>query len=341
MKPLFLVTSPPPLLQGADAVFQDVAHLRERFGGETLNLYPLRRPTLWFPRAWYGWHLRDALHAAHADLLHVFFPLPYVFPVLRRLRRPLILTITAALDPNRRADARALRPLDALVVSSPRDVDLARSWGLERVRLIRPGIDTARFASVPPPPKGPFTLLVGSAPWTCAQFHSKGIEALLEVAASRTDLRLLFLWRGLWLEDLQRRIAALGIEERCEVFNEQVDVAHVLARCHAAAVLAAHSRLVRAFPHSLLEALAVGRPVLVSRCIPLADTVEAKACGAVVDLLTPASLIDALDRLLRHHHQMEAAAQEVGNGFDRKTFLDAHAALYQDVLERSRAGRSP
>lgn len=73
----------------------------------------------------------------------------------------------------------------------------------------------------------------------------------------------------------------------------------------------------------------------------LADTVEAKACGAVVDHLTPASLIDALDRLLRHHHQMEAAAQEVGNGFDRKTFLDAHAALYQDVLERSRAGRSP
>ena len=46
MNILFHLTSPPPAIQETDAAFQEVAALQRRFGGSTINLFPLARPSV-------------------------------------------------------------------------------------------------------------------------------------------------------------------------------------------------------------------------------------------------------------------------------------------------------
>jgi len=47
-----------------------------------------------------------------------------------------------------------------------------------------------------------------------------------------------------------------------------------LVSVHAAITLADREGIIKVYPHSLLDALAAGKPVLVSRAIPMADYVE-------------------------------------------------------------------
>ena len=48
-------------------------------------------------------------------------------------------------------------------------------------------------------------------------------------------------------------------------------------------MMTAHEAIVRSYPHSLIEALVTGKPVLVSRSVPMADYVEQAGCGVVVE----------------------------------------------------------
>ena len=49
MSVLYLLTSPTPVIEGTDAVFQEVEALRASVGGETLNLNPRKKPGAFFP----------------------------------------------------------------------------------------------------------------------------------------------------------------------------------------------------------------------------------------------------------------------------------------------------
>jgi hypothetical protein len=140
------------------------------------------------------------------------------------------------------------------------------------------------------------TLLASSAPWTVKQFESKGVNALLADKV-RPDVRLIFLWRALHFEEMQRRVAQHGLGERVTIINQRVNVSEVLAQVHAVLVLAQGATLVKAYPHSLMKALAAGRPVLVSRAIPMADYVEQTACGVIVENVDAQSILRALDKL--------------------------------------------
>ncbi len=339
----FLMTSPEPAWPEADAVFQEVAALRAAWGGTTLNLFPLARPNRWFPRAWYGRHCRAALAAADAgaDVHQVYYATLCPFPALRALRRPIIYRVSAGLG-----QARAPAALDVfrgwrrIVVSNERDLATLQAWGLANVTMVRPAIDRRCAPAAPPPPadRG-FVLLAGSAPWIPRQFHTKGFDALLEAVRRRPDLRLVCLWRGLWHDEICRRVRRLGLANRVEVLNERVAVGPVLARCHAAVVLAATPSLVKAYPHSLLEALSAGRPVLVSQAIPMADFVAARACGAVVERITPEAILGAVDAVRAGYATMAGNALTAAADFDRPAMLAAWAQVY-GVPPAAAAGRS-
>ena len=340
MKVLYLLTSPPPPIPGTDAVFQEVSALCARFPATTLNLFPGTRPSRWIPRPLYGLHCRGdlLLQAPAHDLCHLFFPVLYPFPVLRRLRGPLVYSVVAGLAGQPRPALGDLADRLTVVVSNERDRDQAQAWGLARVRLIRPGIDIERFRPTPLPPAPPFVVLVGSAPWTRAQFRTKGIDALLGAAARLPDLRLVFLWRGLHRDVLAERMARLGVAGQCEVINEHADVAALLARCHATAVLADSSKLVKAWPHSLLESLSCGRPVLVSAAVPMADYVAAQSCGVVCPDLSVPTVTAHLAQLRDRREALAAQTTGAAAGFALPRFLDAHAELYRDVCAGRTAG---
>jgi len=330
---LYHLTIPRPAQPALDAVVQEAETLRAQFGGEIVYLNPARRPGSRYPERLYGLHRLPYLRQREATvrLHHVYNPHPFYFPYLRWLRRPVIYSVTAGLRPQRPAHLERLSQLAAIVVSNERDRTTLQSWGLENTRIIRPGIDASRFSPAPPPTDPAFTLLTGSAPWSEPQFRSKGVEALLAAAEARPDLRLVFLWRDLLFEEMQARVARRGLQARVEVINRRVDVNAVLARVHAAVVLADDATLVKAFPHSLLEALAAGRPVLVSRALPMGDYVARTGCGQVVEQVSADGVLAALARLEASYELYRAAALRVGRrDFSREAMVEAFRRLYSE-----------
>jgi glycosyltransferase involved in cell wall biosynthesis len=334
MTVLFHLTIPRPENPALDAVVQEAQALLARAGGELLYVNPARRPGSRFPERLYGFHRLPYLrrNEASVDLHHVFNPHLFPFPYLRWLRRPILYTIIAGLRREEPANLRDARRFAAIVVTNRRDQELLASWGFANTHVIRPGIDSAPFSVAPPPAGAEFRLLAASAPWTHEQFTSKGVDALLEVAEQRRDLRLVFLWRGLLYEEMLRRVSDRGLQDRVQVINRQVDVAAELARAHGAVVLADDSSLVKAFPHSLMEALAAGRPVLLSRALPMADYVEQTSCGVIAETVDADALLLALDALRRGYGEFQSSAATAGQrDFDQARMVSAYQGLYADV----------
>jgi len=334
MNILYHLTSPAPPIPGTDAVFQEIEVLRRRFGGECLQLYPLRRPSRIFPKKLYGFHQRRALRRKEpsVDLHHLYYATLYPFPWLRALHKPLIYSavtgVGAHVAPGR---ADWLKAIHTIVSCNPRDEAMLRALRPARYRIIRPGIAVERFTHTPCPLDQELILLVGSAPWIHRQFQTKGIDLLMDVAGA-LPLRLVFLWRGLLLDELKRHIARRGLNRRVEIINEATDVNRVLARVHATVVLAETESQVKAYPHSLMESLSAGKPVLVSGCIPMADYVAEAQCGEVVPKLTQDDLRAAIRGLMDHYGERQAKALARGRAdFALAPMLEAYGEVYAEV----------
>ena len=308
---LIHLTAPPPALPGTDAMFQDATTLARALDGETVVVYPGRRPARGWPPALFGWRVWPRLRTAdRRGAAHLIFnPTARAFPYLRALRGPLVYTLTCEATARRAPPGWLLRRA-RFVVPHPRAAAAASHWRGARVTEIRPGLDLTRIRAAPPPAADlPFTLLMASAPWTRGQFSSKGIAALLALLRRHPDVRLLLLWRGRHGNELLRRRAQSGAADRVEVVDRPADVNDLLARSHATVLLARTARIVKAWPHSLLETLAAGRPTLLSATIPMSDYVVEKKCGVVVSGLDPAALDAGLKQLRDGYAEWTAGAR--------------------------------
>lgn len=331
MPVLYLATSPAPPMPGTDAVFQEIASLRDAFGGELLHLYPLKKPGRRYPWRLYGLHNLPKIRwlEGQTSVTHVFSPIPYYFPLFRFLRNPIIYTVVASprsmAIPPKIEDMRHLRQV---VVSNQRDAETLAAWGLDNVAVIPPGIVASPGRWEWRPPGDDFTLLMASAPWTLEQFDLKGIDVLLQAAAKLPFLKLVLLWRGLFKRELQERIRRIGVTDRVEIIDRKVDAHHYLRNAHAAILLSKDSRIVKAFPHSLVEALMADRPVIVSDCLPIADYVRQNRCGVVAESVTVDGLTNAIERLRRDYDRLRPSALMGPDDFSVHAMIERHRTVY-------------
>ena len=338
MSVLYLMTAPPPAVRGTDAVVQEAELLRSRFGGEIIFLPPGRRPNPWIPRALYGLHRLRALRRLErdVDVHHIFHAELYRFPVLRLLNKPIVYTVVSGLDAKRRLpDADALGRLHGVVVTNAADRERLERHGIANVRALRPGIDLSRYhytAGTRVSPTSELVLLAGSSPWTRKQFRTKGVDALLRVAKKMPYLRLVFLWRGVLSREMRDRVAEAELTDRVEILDEWTDVNQLLRRVHAAVVLADKPKLVKAYPHSLLEALACGRPVLVSNCIAMAEYVQSEECGLVVRGVEESDLRDKIQLLRQGYDAYLERAADRGKDFSQESVVKAYGDLYASAI---------
>jgi len=333
-KILFHLTVPPPPVEGTDALFQEVDRLQARFGGQRIFLYPFNRSGIRFPRWLLGLHQLRKLMTLdqQVDLHHVFDPELFPYPALSLLTRPKVHTIVASLRPRARRPWW-LRPSlkDRIVVSNRRDACRLHSWGFNS-KIIYPSIDVSRFASSPPAASH-FTLMCGSAPWLPNQFAQKGIDALLDAAQLLPDLHLVFLWRGMLLDQMQQRIRRRKLDARVQVINRKVDVNQVLGRVHASVALADRPEILKAYPHSLLESLASNKPVLISQSIPMADYVVERGCGEVITSLNPKAVAHGIQKLSERYDTLRANTVGIAErDFSQDAMLRAYQSVYSDVL---------
>lgn len=332
MSILYLLPMLPPKSAKAEAIAQEIALLQGNFGGEIVHVNPnIHLPRTLIPRLGFGWHMLPRLYrmARHADLFHFFNPDPFPYPFLLMLPKPVVYTISAGMES--KPNLPYLRRMAMVTVPDARTLGQLQNWGLANVAWQRPGVATQRFTHTPLTLSAdePLRLLIASAPWSLAQFHSKGFDALFEATRRMPNFHLTLLWRSLLVEEARTRIAALGIGERVTVIDGTVDVNAALARVHAAAIFATAPGIIKSYPHSLLDALAAGKPVLLSRAIAMSDYVNTEQCGVVVDEVTPEAILAAVAALRAGYTTYAQRALTVGQrDFTEATALAAAADIY-------------
>lgn len=336
---LYHLPMPRPRVPECDAIAQEVEALKTRFGGESIYLHPSEYTQWRLPRLFFGLRELRALlkRETNIDAHHIYNPDPYPFPYLRFLKKPIVYTVAAGMRNQRRfAFSFFSRTITYTIVSDETDLQTLRSYGLGNGRSVPTGIDQSRFRFEPNALGQTLILMYASAPWDVSQFRSKGIDTLLDTLARVSALRLVFLWRGHLFEEMKQRVQQRQVNERVEIHNEVVDVNRVLARVHATIVLADDAKLIRAYPHSLLESLAAGRPVLVSRGIPLAEWVEREECGVVIERVESGAVEYALKQLRANYQRLQQNARRVGQRtFSLESMLDSYGRLYRGIGVRA------
>lgn len=332
----FTIPRPPHL--ELDAAVQDGLKIVAEVGGEVNFLYPGKKANVLYPRFFSGFQQLPQLIQLdrRVDAHHVFSNGFYPYPIFSFLKKPILLSTVISLQQNKPIKfPRILQRIKQFIVPTHRDQQIMRNWGYENVSVVMPGIELSHFSFSSCKISQPkFVLLMGSAPWNKSQFETKGIDLLLQVMKELQWLEVVFLWRGLLLDDMIKRVESAGVQDRVTLITDHVDVDNVLADVHAAIILAENMQIVKACPHSLLEAMATGKPVIVSECLQVSDFVKNNNCGEVVSKLDSNCLKTAIQNLkenyLKYCHSIQRAPIEE---FSSSRMLDELKILYNSVLE--------
>ncbi len=332
MKMVYHITLTPPRIPGTDAVYQEVELLNKTFGTEIIRWYPFSTYTPFFPAFLFGLHnLADIWKKEQdCDIHHIFHSIWYPFPLLFILRKPIVFTVAGGLTYSPQyAPMKKIH----LVLASEHEQQQAEKKGWKNTSVAYPGIDTRALCSVPPPLKnGEFVLLAGSAPWEKTKFTQKGFDLMLKLVKNNPNIRLVTLWRGILYEEWKAMIEEYGVADRVDVYNSWVDIAAIMPKVHAAIVLADQGGIVKAWPHSLLEALTAGRPVIISRTIPMASFVQEQGNGVIIETMRYHDLEQAVHTLIRNYEQYQYSASQTGHLFSSARNIAAYQDIYTKVL---------
>lgn len=309
-------------LGGGNATSVVALNLRDRrlrWGGDLKRVpLPLGLPLLPLLRS----------QAAGAGINHLFASASerWLGPML--VRHGSVLTVakgSASLSAVER-NAGTLRRFRAVVVQSEWDLDLMRQLGVpdRSLHLIRPGIPAGPYR----PAQGPFTILFASSPFAADDFLTRGVQLMVRVAVRLPDVRFLLAWRGRCLDKLRRLIAEAGaanVEVRDGVIP---DMGAVYDEVHAAALPGLEHRSFVPAPRSGLEAIARGKPLLASRYVGIAQSLERAGAGVVFEP-SVAGLENAVNRLRREYDACQRATRPyIEEHFSPATHLELHRRLY-------------
>ncbi|GHA81008.1 glycosyltransferase family 4 protein [Cognatilysobacter bugurensis] len=301
--------------------------------------------------------LRRLIETERVDLVHARSRLPawigrFALRAMPETRRPRWVTTVHGLNsPSRYSRVMASGERAICVSATVRDYVLRHypDTAHERLRVISRGIDTARFPRAPRADSearawaavqhpalagdGPLLLLPGRG--TRLKGHADALDLLARLRADGTDARL---WlpgareagRDAYIDELEQRTVSLGIASQV-AFTAPTDA---IARAYAACDLVLQlSRKPEAFGRTVIEALAVGRPVL------------GWAHGGVGELLAelqPAGGVapfdaDALHRTARALLDTPPALPD-SIPHTLRAMQDATLAVYAELLDTDRAG---
>jgi UDP-glucose:(heptosyl)LPS alpha-1,3-glucosyltransferase len=265
---------------------------------------------------------------------------------LRRLGPQAIATLRIERERYRPGSCRFVLPISALV----RDQILRRyALAPERVRVLHPAVDTARFtprlapaarvavrAELGLPAEAPLLAFSGG------DFRRKGLPALLAALRLLPGAHALVLGgdRPTRLRRARDQAAQLGVAGRVHLAGLRPDPERWLA---AADCLVFPSRF-DAFGNSVLEAMASGLPVVVSRRAGSAEVVIPGRTGAVVDAPEDAAALAAairpfLDPALRAEAGRLARQEAEKHSWERQ--LEFVLAIYREVVLEKRREAAP
>jgi len=192
------------------------------------------------------------------------------------------------------------------------------------VRVIRLGVPSAR---TPPRRVGDRRHLVVVGRLTT----QKGVDLLVRCLPDLPDVDLTVVGEGPERPALLALATTLGVQERVQLIGQQVDARALLA---GADVVAVPSRW-ESGPLVLLEAMAEGRPVVVSDVGFAGEALDGERCGRLVPVEDVPALTGALRELLADPAGAarlgDAARARVLDQFGEDVMVAAWRALYQEL----------
>jgi glycosyltransferase involved in cell wall biosynthesis len=270
---------------------------------------------------------RAARRAPRPDVVYAHFLVPAGLIAALAQRVPLVLTAhgrdvrnVGAIPFVRAATRFAVRRAAAVIAVSDylrRELEAKVPEARGKTEVVNSGVDLERFAVLPPPPRAPAFLCVGSLT------ERKNVVRLARAFGRLEDGTLTFVGDGPLRTQLEglARVTLVG------------RVAHDDVPSHLAeATVLCQPSLLEPFGQSLLEGMACGRSVVATRVGGPPEFVPPEA-GALVDPLDEASIADGL---------RAAAALPVPNPAARAA-AEAHdvneqARRVEAILERAARG---
>jgi glycosyltransferase involved in cell wall biosynthesis len=325
---------PIPSDSGSDAVYQDIEHLRAFFGGKLISAYPFKKPSSLIPRQVYGlfnWgEMKRAIN--EADLVHVYTANLFHYPFYQLIGdKPNVLTLLTAY-PGNPMKTKWIKKISSIVVQSHKEQEKLNIFDIN-IQVIPPAIDKVPGKLEAMKSNKDLVFIMASAPWEKSQFGSKGVDMLIQLMKKYNWLKVIFIWRNILYDEMKSRLEKAGIKDQVELVNAQVDVYDYIRKAHAGILIVDDPAIVKSYPHSLLECLLSGRPIITSKNIPLSHLVESYGSGITIGPFQIQTLEKAILKL-KSNYQLysEAAMNFPVDKFSRKNFIDKHVSLYEQVL---------
>ena len=323
-----------------EAVASEVAHLRRSFPGSIAWGVSRRDAGRFSWRSGFAvppvlqlafrsatWLLQRAFHVNH-----LFGGLGDWFHLKAVGKRPTVMTIALSSKP---CDEHLLKRVDRFAVEWPDAGEQLAALGVDpqRVTVIHPPVDLQRFSQAPEP-DGEFTVLFASSPDRADWLAARGVDALLDAAALRRDIRFRLAWRpwGDSLAAVRREVEQRSLANVEILAERQVDMAALYQSAHVTAVPFRDLERCKPAPNSLIESLACGRPVITTPDVKLSQIVDGAGAGIVcaADGHEIAAALDVLQGQWQDYsHRARDLAEEC---FGLERFLAAYSRLYEQVL---------
>jgi glycosyltransferase involved in cell wall biosynthesis len=236
----------------------------------------------------------------------------------------------------RRVDGMATRAARAAVCYVTRDLEAhhQRSHAGLRTTVIPNGVasmDRSRFARPPELRADKFNLLIAGR-LDLVKGHHVAIAALAE-AGLPPDVHMCIVGDGPRERELRALAGAPGLAPRVHLLGFRRNIYDYIAYCDVLLMPSLHEGL----PYTLLEAMALGVPIIASRVGGLAEVLEDEVTALLVEPRDPAALAAAVRRL-KDDPSLGARIGTQAQSVQRAKYsLEAMAASYLAVYRE--AGR--
>jgi glycosyltransferase involved in cell wall biosynthesis len=219
-------------------------------------------------------------------------------------------------------------------------VSTARARDRGKISIVRNGVDASRFRPRAAEPENgvPVVLAVGRlAP-------VKGLETLIDACATLAERRVEFRCELVGDGDLRLpldgRVKALGLEDQVR-FTGALDQDGVREAHERATVFALPSRITEdgrrdGLPCAIVEAMAVGVPVVTTPVSGIPEIVRDGESGLLVPPDDPGALAEALERVISDpalRARLVRGGREVAAGFDLVTWVARLRRLFRNGVE--------
>jgi glycosyltransferase involved in cell wall biosynthesis len=170
----------------------------------------------------------------------------------------------------------------------------------------------------------------------CQKGHIYLLQALKLVLEKEREVNLLVVGEGPLRKFLEEISREMGVREKVSFLGVRENIEEILALTD----IFVSASLWEGLPLSVMEAMASGRPVIVTDIASHRELVEDRVTGLLVPVKNPFALAKAIKELLGHEERRremgEAGRQKVEKNFSLQKMVEKTERLYQDLLREGK-----